>query len=91
MITALLLFIVGGLISAIGLLFPTSSPSAATGAAIDGVGTVMGYASGFSIWLPFGIMGTCAAVVVGIFVIGLTIRLVRIVASFLTGGGGSAA
>jgi hypothetical protein len=90
-ITALLLFVVGTLVGAIGLLFPTSNSTASSSAAADGVGTVMGFASGFSIWLPFGVMGTCAAVLVGIFLIGLTIRLVRIISSYLTGGGGSAA
>jgi uncharacterized membrane protein YccF (DUF307 family) len=91
MITEFFIWIAGGLVGSVAALFPTSDASATTTAAMSGVGTVMGYASGFGIWLPFGVMASCAAVVVGVLAVGLTIRLVRIVASFLSGGGGSAA
>jgi hypothetical protein len=90
-ITAFFFWLLGGLFIAVGMAFPHSDPSSTVDAATSGVGTVMGFASGFGIWLPFGAMGACAAVLVGVMLVGFAIRLIRIIASFLSGGGGSAA
>lgn len=57
----------------------------------SGVGTVLGYAGGFGNWIPWGQVGPALVVVLGVLVAAGAIKLVRIVASFLTLGGGSAA
>ncbi len=91
MITALLIWLVGTIVILVGTMFPESEPGAVADQAADGVGYVMGLASGFGVWLPFGTVATCAAALLGVYLVGFGIRLIRVVASFVTGGGGSAA
>lgn len=55
---------------------------------ISEVGT---YLHGTGAWIPWGLLGSVVAAVVVAFGVMVTIKLVRIVASFLTLGGGSAA
>jgi hypothetical protein len=65
---------------------PTELESGFTGA----VATVMGFVGGFGAWVPFGHAGIALGVVLTVFVVAGGIKLTRIVASFLTAGGGSA-
>ncbi len=52
---------------------------------------LFGYMAGLGGWIPFGHIGNAVAWVFLCIGIALVVRLVRIVASFLTAGGGSAA
>jgi hypothetical protein len=47
--------------------------------------------AGLGAWVPWSLFGTVAAAVMGCVVIGFGIKVARIVASFFTAGGGSAA
>lgn len=79
--------IIGGIIGLLPDLTPPSWLTNQTGA----VGTVMGWFTGLGAWVPLGLVMSVAGSVLACMVIGLVIKLVRIVASFLTAGGGSAA
>jgi hypothetical protein len=57
----------------------------------QGIGTVLGYATGFGHWIPWNVVGPALALCIAGMVTAGGIRLVRIIASFLTLGGGSAA
>lgn len=57
----------------------------------DSLGQLVGYASGLGAWIPFQTAGVVLAAVLSCVVVGFVIKLVRIVASFFTAGGGSAA
>lgn len=91
MITAALLAVVVSLV-VVPLLsaFPhVDAPSWLTD--ISGpLGTVMQGAASMSVWWPIGLTGTVAAAVFGAWLLGFGIKLARIVASYLTLGGGSA-
>jgi hypothetical protein len=73
-------------------LFPVG-PSAdqAPDAMASGLGTVLGYAGGFGNWIPWTQVGPALLVVLGLLLAAGGVKLVRIAASFLTFGGGSAA
>jgi hypothetical protein len=60
-------------------------------AVASGLGTVLGYAAGFGNWVPWGQVGPALLVVLALLVAAGGVKLVRIAASFLTFGGGSAA
>ncbi|MDQ1628086.1 MAG: hypothetical protein QOI54_1830 [Actinomycetota bacterium] len=55
------------------------------------VTTASSYVAGTSVWMPWSLMVTVIGVYAVCLTSGLAIKLVRIVASFLTAGGGSAA
>ncbi|MFT4088780.1 MAG: hypothetical protein QM658_16820 [Gordonia sp. (in: high G+C Gram-positive bacteria)] len=57
---------------------------------IDGIGTVVGYMAQAGMWFPVELLAVCLVVVVGATAAGLGIKLVRIIASFVTLGGGGA-
>ena len=56
----------------------------------DAIAEVVEQAAGLGAWIPWSTVGTVSASVVLCMGIGLTIKLVRIVASFFTAGGGAA-
>ena len=56
--------------------------------AIAGVSTVVGKAGTIGTWVPWGIVVASVGLVVLVMIAGLGIQLARIVASFLTLGGG---
>jgi hypothetical protein len=89
-ITELVLDVFFALVRGIVALFPTG---AAPGWLDDGaakLADLTGYASGLGAWIPFGLAGTVLAAVLACMLAGFVIRLVRIVASFFTAGGGAA-
>jgi hypothetical protein len=91
-ITGLLVHLLAVTLSGIASLMPSfPGPAAVFGPITDGLSTVAGYVGSLSFWLPFGALGTGLVVLAGLGAVALTIKLVRIVASFLTLGGGSAA
>jgi len=53
--------------------------------------TVFGAAGSMGVWFPSTLVVTVLLAVVATWLVGFGIKLVRIVASFLTAGGGSAA
>ena len=55
------------------------------------VSSVTGYASSLSAWFPVGLLGTVLTAWATAYGIAVGIKLVRMIASFLTGGGGSVA
>jgi fructose-1-phosphate kinase PfkB-like protein len=64
----------------------------------SGDGTVAGFlssiattAASFSVWLPLGALVSALTFVLTAVLVAVTLKLARIVASFLTAGGGSAA
>lgn len=86
-----LLTVFTGLIRMVIRLFPTT-PAPSWLADGDGLlQTIWSYGSGLGAWVPWTTVAQVFAAVISCLVAALSIRLVRIVASFLTGGGGSAA
>lgn len=71
-------------------LFPNDPPAPFVATIAGYWSTVWGYASGLGAWLPYGIIPQVFAAVALCVVLGLSIKVIRIVASFLTVGGGSA-
>jgi hypothetical protein len=57
----------------------------------DGMDYLADQTAGFNNWVPMVTMVNCMNLVMAAVGIGLVIKLVRIVASFFTAGGGSAA
>jgi hypothetical protein len=55
------------------------------------VDAVNSHITGLGAWLPFPVLRTVLAAVFALLAISLAVKVVRIVASFLTAGGGSAA
>lgn len=82
-LTAIVEFVIG--------LIPTAGPPAWMATTSDKLSAALAYSSGLGAWIPWPLVGTVFASVMGCVVLGLTIKLVRIVASFFTAGGGSAA
>lgn len=55
-----------------------------------GAGQVGAWLGQFDSWLPTGMVAAVFSTIVGVWIVGVVIKLVRIVASFLTAGGGAA-
>ena len=55
-----------------------------------GIRTVMTYATSLGNWVPLTLFVVCVTAVVGCLVAGLLIKVIRIIASYVTLGGGSA-
>lgn len=72
-------------------LFPTWSPPAwLTTTVPDLIGQASDWIVGVNAWVPFDHVATVLGFVVLVLATAVAVRLVRIVASFLTAGGGSA-
>lgn len=91
MIVELLLGVLFLFLRGVIALFPDGDPPAWVDDGAGMLGQLVGYASGLGAWIPFQLAGTVLAAVLVCMVAGFGIKLVRIVASFLTAGGGSAA
>ena len=92
MITEFFIWVMGQTASLMLMLFPAGPTSGSTESGLTtGLGVVLGYAAGFGSWVPWAAIGPAILVVLGVLLAASVIRLVRIVASFLTLGGGSAA
>jgi hypothetical protein len=89
-ITGLIIGVVAALVGGAGRLLPDSDPGSVTGGVVSGMATVAGFASKFGAWLPFTQAAVCAGVLAALLLVGWSIHLVRMVLSFLTGGGGAA-
>jgi hypothetical protein len=74
----------------IGGLLPTGTVPAWFGAFVVDLGTWLEQAETVSAWLPLSLMLTVMGALLVCIVAGFTIKLIRVVASFATLGGGSA-
>lgn len=92
MITAAIMWLLGGFVTLVFSLFPPlPDPGPILANVQGGIGSVFSSAASLSFWVPFGATGAALALVAAVAVVAFGIKLVRIVASFLTLGGGSAA
>lgn len=91
MIVELIITALVALVSFIGSLFPTISLPGWFTSLVGHVEFVAGYMSGLGQWIPFGPAGNALAFVLVAVGVAVIVKLVRIVASFITAGGGSAA
>ncbi len=93
MITEFFLWLMASVWHLVTSLFPDPDPATSTVAdgVQQGIGTVLAYAGAFGHWIPWWVVVPVLALVMGALIAGGGIKLVRIVASFLTLGGGSAA
>jgi hypothetical protein len=57
--------------------------------AVDNLAEVKGWVMGFDTWLPVGLAFTVAAAVGAVWLVGILIGVGRVVASYLTLGGGA--
>ena len=79
--------IIGSLLGALPTITVPGWLSSASGFA----STIAGYGSGLGVWIPAGLIMTVAGALLLAWLAGFGVKLARIVASFLTLGGGSAA
>lgn len=92
MITEFFVWIMAATARLVFSVFPAGPESGSTASSVQtALGTVFGFAADLSNWLPWGSIAPAVAVVGGILLAVGIVKLVRIVASFLTFGGGSAA
>jgi hypothetical protein len=92
MITEWLLYFLGSVAEALLELIPGAPErQPAVDGFQQGIGTVVAYAGAFGHWIPWNVVGPVCLLVFGALVASGGIKLVRIVLSFLTLGGGSAA
>lgn len=86
------LFAVGvGFINFFLGLLPTADPPSFVLGMTGWLDTVWDYASGLGAWIPYTVLGDVVVAVLASVGIGFAIKIARIVASFFTAGGGSAA
>lgn len=79
------------LIEAVVNLLPTGNPPGWLQGWGAKVSDVLGYAAGLGAWIPLSLSVTVITALLACIVLGFVIKVVRIVASFFTAGGGSAA
>lgn len=91
MIIKWLLDVVTGFLGwVVGLLPSVSIPVWMSTTVPNAITTIGGYISSIDVWLPFSDAGIAVAFVVVALAAAVAIKIVRIVASFVTAGGGSA-
>lgn len=91
MIVEALVDVLFGIVEFVIGLIPTTAAPVWIADASGYLETLWGYGAGLGAWVPWSLVGTVFASVLSCVAIGLVIKLVRIVASFFTAGGGSAA
>lgn len=90
MVTDVLLGWLGALWSWLMGLFPVIDPPDWLAGTGDALTTVTDHIGGMGRWLPFGLLGAVLGTFFLILAAGFVVKVVRIVASFFTAGGGSA-
>ncbi len=91
MILEAILDLLAWLLGLIAGLFPQGNPPEWVGGFADSLETVLGTIQGVGTWIPSTLMLSVLATYLVCLGVGFAIKVVRIVASFLTAGGGSAA
>lgn len=76
--------------SLLGLIPEWTAPEWVTSAG-SAIASVLSWVDSLSVWFPMRLLGVVAAAVTGAWLVSFGVKIVRIVASFLTAGGGSAA
>jgi hypothetical protein len=79
-----------GLVAALLSFLPTNDPPAWLTGIGGAIGTVYGYAGQMGVWFPVTLVRNVALAVLGAMLAGFVVKVVRIIASFVTVGGGSA-
>jgi len=90
MVTEWLLGVLGTLVRGLLSVLPDFDPPAWFSDSGGLFASIFGVADSMGVWLPVELGFTVAVAVLGCLVVGFGIKLVRIVASFATAGGGSA-
>lgn len=75
----------------LGLLPALPDVSGLVGNLSSGVSTLAGWASNTGAFVPWGVIGGAIALVLASMTAAIVIKTIRIIASFFTAGGGSAA
>lgn len=70
---------------------PWPEPPEWFGTLSSGVDALNSHITGLGAWLPFPILRTVLGAILALLLVSLGLKVVRIVASFFTAGGGSAA
>jgi hypothetical protein len=91
MIVEAFLGLLFGLFSFVGDLMPEMEVPAFVGSIAGLVGTITGAMAPLGMWIPFGAAGTATTAVLVAIGVAVAVKIVRIVLSLFTGGGGSAA
>lgn len=91
MIVEALFTVLTGLVEFILDLLPTTDAPEWMLLAPYFLNVAVGYGSGLGAWIPWSLVGQVFGAVLASVGIGFTIKVVRIIASFFTAGGGSAA
>lgn len=91
MVTNALILMLSHAVHVLWLLFPVTVVEPSWWGEVDAAfSTVFEYAGSLGVWFPAPVVATILAGVFSSIVAGLGIRLVRIIASFFTLGGGAA-
>lgn len=91
MVTDALLSVVAGIVHTLLGTLPQIPVPDWLSAISDGASLISGYANGLGVWVPIPLILAVASALIAAWLIGFGIKVARIVASFLTLGGGSAA
>lgn len=90
MITDAILGIMGALLGVVlGILPDAPSGDGNVGSIIQGLGTVLGYGASMGAWMPWSVVVPTLAILTAVLIASGSILLVRLVASFFSGGGGA--
>ena len=91
MITEFFMWLGGTIVQLVLSLLPDAgtAPNDTRDGFQQGIATVISYAGGFGHWIPWWVVPVCLALVIGSLFAGGAVRLVRMVVSHLTGGGGA--
>lgn len=91
MIAEAIIGLIAGLVGAIGSMFPTMESPAFLTTLADKVAVVTDWMAPLGVWVPLGAAGNATQVVLAAAAAAIAIKLIRLVVSLFTGGGGSAA
>lgn len=92
MIAEFFIWVLAGVVKLVLWLFPTGpDPAPVLGGVNSAIGRVYAGAAGLGAWIPWSSVAAALAVVSAVLLTAGAVKLVRIVASYLTLGGGSAA
>jgi hypothetical protein len=90
-ITGLIMAFLAMLVSALLSILPSIPVPSWLSGSDSAFGQVFAFGSSMGVWFPTTLALTVLAAYLGIKLVAFTIKVARIVASFMTGGGGSAA
>jgi hypothetical protein len=92
-ITEFLIWVMASTARLLFAVIPGPDPTAAQTASgvQQGLGTVLAYCTQFGAWIPWNVVGPAVLITFAALIASGGIKLVRIVLSFITLGGGSAA